>query len=86
MTTSIKDILVKRGELKFLADTLKNGYVSSIRDAVAERGTVKQKSILCDDSEYSIRDAIADRYLNGEVLPSEIVGLAKEILRERGLL
>lgn len=86
MATSIKDTLVKRGELKYPADTLKNGDVSSIRDVIAERGTVEQKSILCDDSEFSIRDAIVDRYLNGKVLPSEMVGLAKEVLRERGLI
>lgn len=86
MTTMIKDKLLKRGELKYLADTLRNGDVSSIRDVIAKRGTVEQKSILCDDSEFSIRDAIADRYLNGEVLPSEMVGLAKEVLKERGLL
>lgn len=86
MATSIKDTLVKRGELKYLADTLNNGNVNSIRDAVATRGTVEQKSILCDDSEFLIRDAITDRYLNGEVLSSEMVGLAKEVLKERGLL
>ena len=86
MTTTIKDKLLKRGELKYLADTLNNGNVNSIRDAVATRGTVEQKSILCDDSEFSIRDAIVDRYLNGEVLSSEVVGLAKEVLKERGLL
>ena len=86
MTTSIKDTLVKRRELKYLADTLNNGNVNSIRDVVLTRGTVEQKSILCDDSEFSIRDAIADHYLNGEVLSSEMVGLAKEVLKERGLL
>lgn len=86
MTTSIKDTLVKRRELKYLADTLNNGNVNSIRDVVLTGGTVEQKSILCDDSEFSIRDAIADRYLNGEVLSSEMVGLAKEVLKERGLL
>lgn len=86
MTTSIKDTLVKRRELKYLADTLNNGNVNSIRDVVVTRGTVGQKSILCDDSEFSIRDAIGDRYLNGEVLSSDMVGLAKEVLKERGLL
>ena len=86
MTTSIKDTLVKRGELKYLADTLNNGNVNSIRDVVLTRGTVEQKSILCDDSEFSIRDVITDHYLNGEVLSSEMVGLAKEVLKERGLL
>lgn len=85
MTTSIIDTLVKRGELKFLTDTLKNSDVSSIQDAVAERGTVKQKSILCDNAEFSIRDAIADHYLRGEVLPSKLVDMAKEVLKERGL-
>ena len=30
MTTTIKDKLLKRGELKYLADTLRNGDVSSI--------------------------------------------------------
>ena len=86
MNTSIKDTQVKRGELKYLANTLSNGNVNSIRDAVATRGTVEQKSILCDDSEFSIRDAIVDRYLNGEALSSEMAGLAKEVLKERGLL
>ena len=86
MTTTIKDTLLKRDKLKYLAGTLNNGNVNSIRDAVATRGTVEQKSILCDDSEFSIRDAIVDRYLNGEVLSSEVVGLAKEVLKERGLL
>ena len=43
MTTMIKDKLLKRGELKYLADTLRNGDVSSIRDVIAERGTVEQK-------------------------------------------
>ena len=52
MTATIKDKLLKRGELKYLADTLRNGDVSSIRDAVAERGTVKQKSILCGNAEF----------------------------------
>lgn len=86
MTTLIENTLLKRGKLKYLADTLKDGDISSIRDVIAERGTVEQKSILCDDSEFSIRDAITDRYLNGEVLSSEVVGLAKEVLKERGLL
>lgn len=86
MTTLIENTLLKRGKLKYLADTLKNGDVSSIRDVIVERGTVERKSILCDDSEFSIRDTIVDRYLNGKVLPSEMVGLAKEVLRERGLL
>lgn len=86
MTTMIKDKLLKRGELKYLADTLRNGDVSSIRDVIAERGTVEQKSILCGNAEFSIRDTIGDRYLNGEVLSSEMVGLAKEVLKERGLL
>ena len=86
MTTSIKDTLVRRGEMKYLVDPLNNGDINSIRDVVVTRGTVEQKSILCDDSEFSIRDAIVDRYLNDEVLSSEMVGLAKEVSRERGLL
>ena len=86
MTATIKDRLLKRGELKYLADTLRNGDVSSIRDAVAERGTVKQKSILCGNAEFSIRDAIVDHYLRGEVLSSKLVGVAKEVLKERGLM
>jgi hypothetical protein len=86
MTTSIKDTLVRRGEMKYLVDPLNNGNINSIRDVVVTRGTVEQKSILCDDSEFSIRDAIVDRYLNDEVLSSEMVGLAKEVSRERGLL
>lgn len=86
MTTSIKDTLVKRGELKFLTDTLKNGDISSIRDVAIKRGTVEQKSILCNNAEFSIRDAIADHYLCGEVLPIKLVGVAKEVLKERGLI
>lgn len=86
MTTSIKDTLVRRGEMKYLVDPLNNGNINSIRDVVVTRGTVEQKSILCDDSEFSIRDVIVDRYLNDEVLSSEMVGLAKEVSRERGLL
>lgn len=86
MTTLIKDTLVRRGEMKYLVDPLNNGNINSIRDVVVTRGTVEQKSILCDDSEFSIRDAIVDRYLNDEVLSSEMVGLAKEVSRERGLL
>lgn len=86
MTTSIKDTLVRRGEMKYLVDPLNNGNINSIRDVVVTRGTVERKSILCDDSEFSIRDAIVDRYLNDEVLSSEMVGLAKEVSRERGLL
>lgn len=60
MTTTIKDKLLKRGELKYLADTLRNGDVSSIRGVIAERGTVEQKSILCGNAEFSIRDTIVD--------------------------
>lgn len=86
MTTTIKDKLLKRGELKYLADTLRNGDVSSIRDVIAERGTVEQKSILCGNAEFSIRDAIVDYYLRGEVLSSKLVGVAKEVLKERGLM
>ena len=86
MTTTIKDKLLKRGELKYLADTLRNGDVSSIRDVIAERGTVEQKSILCGNTEFSIRDAIVDHYLRGEVLSSKLVGAAKEVLKERGLM
>lgn len=86
MATSIKDTLLKRGELRYLADIMKNEDVSAMRDIIAERGTVEQKSILCGDSEFSIRDTIADRYLRGEVLPSKMIGLAKEVLKERGLL
>ena len=86
MTTTIKDTLLKRDKLKYLVDPLNNGNINSIRDVVVTRGTVEQKSILCDDSEFSIRDAIVDRYLNDEVLSSEMVGLAKEVSRERGLL
>lgn len=86
MTTTIKDKLLKRGELKYLADTLRNGDVSSIRDVIAERGTVEQKSILCGNAEFSIRDAIVDHYLRGEVLSSKLVGVVKEVLKERGLM
>lgn len=86
MTTTTKDKSLKRDKLKYLADTLNNGNVNSIRDAVATRGTVEQKSILCDDSEFSIRDAIVDHYLRGEVLSSKLVGVAKEVLKERGLM
>lgn len=86
MTTLIKDKLLKRGELKYLADTLKDSDVSSIRDVIAERGTVEQKSILCGNAEFSIRDVITDHYLRGGVVPSAVVGIAREVLRERGLL
>ena len=86
MTTMIKDKLLKRGELKYLADTLRNGDVSLIRDVIAERGTVEQKSILCGNAEFSIRDAIVDHYLRGEVLSCKLVGVAKEVLKERGLM
>ena len=86
MTTTIKDKLLKRGELKYLADTLRNGDVSSIRGVIAERGTVEQKSILCRNAEFSIRDAIVDHYLRGEVLSNKLVGVAKEVLKERGLM
>lgn len=77
---------MKRGELKYLADTLRNSGVSSIRDVIAERGTMEQKSILCDNVEFSIRDAIVDHYLRGEVLSSKLVGVSKEVLKERGLI
>lgn len=77
---------MKRGELKYLADTLRNSDVSSIRDVIAERGTMEQKSILCDNVEFSIRDAIVDHYLRGEVLSSKLVGVSKEVLKERGLI
>lgn len=86
MTTTIKDKLLKRGELKYLADTLKNADVSSMRDAIARQGTVEQKSILCGNAEFSIRDTIVDHYLRGEVLSSKLVGVAKEVLKERGLM
>lgn len=86
MTTLIKDKLLKRGELKYLGDTFENVNNSSIRDVTAERGTVEQKSILCGDSEFSIRDIIADCYLRGDVLPSGMIDLSKELLKERGLL
>ena len=77
---------MKRGELKYLADTLRNSDVSSIRDVIAERGTMEQKSIPCDNVEFSIRDAIVDHYLRGEVLSSKLVGVSKEVLKERGLI
>lgn len=86
MTTTIKDKLLKRGELKYLADALRNGDVSSIRDVIAERGTIEQKSILCGNVEFSIRDAIVDHYLRGEILPSKLVGVVKEVLKEGGLI
>ena len=86
MTTMIKDKLLKRGELKYLADTLRNGDVSSIRDVIAEIGTVEQKSILCGNAEFLSRDAIVDHYLRGEVLSSKLVSVAKEVLKERGLM
>lgn len=77
---------MRRGELKYLADTLRNSDVSSVRDVIAERGTMEQKSILCDNVEFSIRDAIVDHYLRGEVLSSKLVGVSKEVLKERGLI
>lgn len=86
MSTTIKDKLLKRGELKYLADTLRNSDVSSIRDVIAERGTMEQKSILCGNAEFSIRDAIVDHYLRGEVLSSKLVGVSKEVLKEGGLI
>lgn len=87
MTATIKDKLLKRGELKYLADTLINGNViSSIRDVIVERGTMEQKSILCGNAEFSIRDTIVDHYLRGEVLSSKLVGAAKEVLKEGGLI
>lgn len=86
MTILIKDKLLQRCEIKYLADTFENVDASSIRDVIAKRGTVKQKSILCGDSEFSIRDEIADHYLRGGVLSSDMVDLDKEVLKERGLL
>ena len=86
MNTTIKDKLLKSGELKYLADTLRNSDVSSIRDVIAERGTMEQKSILCGNAEFSIRDAIVDHYLRGEVLSSKLVGVSKEVLKEGGLI
>lgn len=86
MSTTIKDKLLKRGELKYLADTLRNIDVSSIRDVIAERGTMEQKSILCGNAEFSIRDAIVDHYLRGEVLSSKLVVVSKEVLKEGGLI
>lgn len=86
MTTSINEILLKRSELKYLTDALKNSDVSSIRDVILERGTARQKSILCGDLDFSVRDVIVDHYLNNVCLPNEILDSTREVLKERGLL
>ena len=86
MTTSINEILLKRGELKYLTDTLKNSDVSSMRDVILERGTAGQKSILCGDLDFSVRDVIVDHYLHNVCLPNETLDSVKKILKERGII
>lgn len=86
MTTSINEILLKRGELKYLTDTLKNSDVSSIRDVILERGAARHKSILCGDLAFSVRDVIVDHYLHNVCLPNETLDSVKEILKERGII
>lgn len=86
MTTSINEILLKRGELKYLTDTLKNSDVSSVRDVILERSTARQKSILCGDLDFSVRDVIVDHYVHNVFLPNETLNSVKKILKERGIV
>ena len=86
MTVSVRDLLVKRGELKFIGSTLGDYKCDSVRDVILERGTTKQKESLCYESNVSIRDVIVDHYLHNVCLPNETLDSVKEILKERGIV
>lgn len=86
MTTSINEILLKRSDLKYLTDALKNSDVNSMRDVILERGTAGQKLILCSDLDFSVRDVIVDHYLHNVCLPNETLDSVKKILKERGII
>ena len=86
MTVSVRDLLVKRRELKFISSTLGDCDCDSVRDLISKRGTTKQKESLCRESNISIRDVIVDHYLHNVCLPNETLDSVKEILKERGII
>ena len=77
MTVSVRDLLVKRGELKFIASTLGDCEYDSFRDLISKRGTTKQKESLYCESNGSIRDVITDQYLHNACLPNETLDSVK---------
>lgn len=86
MTVSVRDLLVKRGELKFIASTLGDCECNFVRDLISKRGTTKQKESLCCESNISISDVIVEHYLHNVCLPNETLDSVKEILKERGII
>ena len=75
-TRTVYNQLIEMDDDEFNQLVKANSSYSLSKEQVREYRAVRQL----------IRDAIVDRYLNGEVLSSEVVGLAKEVLKERGLL